>query len=64
MPTDKDLGWVFSRAGPERLHAEVLEDEQVDARELLDEIPACAAGVSTNRALANPTILVFGESSE
>ena len=40
----KDLEEVLGRIRGELLHAEVFEDEEIDARELLDEIAALAGG--------------------
>ena len=45
MLADEDLPKILGRVRAELLHAEVLEDEQVDARELLHEIAAVASRV-------------------
>jgi hypothetical protein len=45
MPADEDLQKILGRVRAELLHAEVFEDEQVDARELLHEIAAGAGRV-------------------
>jgi hypothetical protein len=45
VPTHKDLQEVLGRVRSELLHPKVFEHEQVDARELLDEIPARPRGV-------------------
>jgi hypothetical protein len=38
VPADEDLGQILGRIGAELLHAEVVEQEPVDARELLDQL--------------------------
>jgi hypothetical protein len=43
MSRHEDLEQIFSRARAEFLHAEILEDQQVDACQLLDEV-AMSAG--------------------
>src|SRR5580704_10651066 len=42
MSPHEDLEQIFSRARAEFLHAEILEDQQVDARQLLDEVATSA----------------------
>ena len=45
MPADEDLQKILGRVRSKVLPAEVFEDEQVDARELLHEIAAGAGRV-------------------
>ena len=45
VTADEDLEEVLGRARTESFHAEVLEDEEVDAGELLDEIASRAGGL-------------------
>ena len=45
MPTHEDLQEILGRVRSELFHAEVLEHEQVDARELLHELAAGASRV-------------------
>ena len=45
VPPDEDLEQVFGGVGAELLHAEVFEDEEVDARELLHEVAPGPGGV-------------------
>jgi hypothetical protein len=42
MSPHEDLEQIFSRARAEFLHAEILEDQQVDACQLLDEVATSA----------------------
>ena len=39
MPPDKDLEQVFGRRAAQLLHAEILQHEEIDPRELLHELP-------------------------
>jgi hypothetical protein len=45
MSPYEDLGQIFSRARAEFLRAEILEDQQVDACQLLDEVATSARRV-------------------
>jgi hypothetical protein len=45
VSADEDLEQVLGRRGTELLHAEIFEDQQVDARQLLDEVAASARGL-------------------
>ena len=47
VAADEDLEQVLGGAGPQPLHAEVLEDQQIDLGESLDEL-ACARGGSAS----------------
>ena len=50
MPADEDLEEVLGGVAAEALHAEVLDDEEVDLRELLDE-SRLLAGVGLDEVL-------------
>jgi hypothetical protein len=45
VSADEDLEEILGRVRPELLHAEIFQDQQVDPRELLDEIAARPGGL-------------------
>ena len=51
MTPHEDLEQVFGRRGPEALHAEILEDEEIDVGEALHELAALAGGVRLGEVL-------------
>jgi hypothetical protein len=51
VPAHEDLEQVFGRAGPEPLHAEVLDHQEVDLGEALDERLALAQRLGLEEVL-------------
>ena len=51
VPPDEDLEEVFGGGRPEPLHAEILEDEEIDRGEALHEVAALAGGVCLGEVL-------------
>jgi hypothetical protein len=51
MAADEDLQQVFGGHGAEPLHAEILEDEEINCGEALDEGAALASGVGLGEIL-------------
>lgn len=45
MTADEDLEQIFGGGGTERLHAEVLEDEEIDTREPLHQVMTGPRGI-------------------
>jgi len=48
----EDLQEIFGGTGAELLHAEVLKDQKIDARELIDEVAPFACGFSFGKILS------------
>ena len=51
VPSHEDLEQVFGRRRSQALHAEILEDEEIDVRESLHEIAPLAFGVRFRKIL-------------
>src|SRR5512134_362921 len=51
VPANEDLEEVLGGAGPEALHAEVFDHEQVDLGETLDELLALVKGLGLEEVL-------------